>query len=74
MASSGRHPATVAHEIKENRTYIHNTYYLGKDCVNARRTNVVRYVCGDLDCEQNCCKCRLVDCQKHCDKYISQAC
>lgn len=69
-----RHPSTVAHEIKENRTYIHNTYYLGKDCVNARRTNVVHHVCGDLDCGQICCKCRLVDCQKHCDKYVSQAC
>ena len=23
----GRHPSTVAHEVLENRTLIHNTYY-----------------------------------------------
>lgn len=70
----GRHPSTVAHEIKENRTFIHNTYYLGKDCAHARRTNVVHHVCGDLDCKGICCKCKKVDCQKYCEKYISQAC
>ena len=70
----GRHPSTVAHEIKENRTYIHNTYYLGKDCANARRTNVVHHVCGDLECESICCECKVFDCQMFCEKYISQAC
>lgn len=32
----GRHPSTIAHEVKENRTYIHNQYPAGKDCRQAR--------------------------------------
>ena len=33
----GRHPSTVAHEVLENRTFIHNTYYAGKDCKKVRQ-------------------------------------
>lgn len=27
-----------------------------------------------MECEQNCCRCRRFDCQKHCKKYVSRAC
>lgn len=69
----GRHPSTVAHEIKENRTFIAGNYFLGKDCKYVRQ-HVVHHVCGDRDCDQNCCRCRCFDCRKHCEKYVSRAC
>lgn len=69
----GRHPSTIAHEIKENRTFILGNYFLGKDCKYVRQ-HVVQHVCGDVDCDQNCCRCRRFDCQKYCQKYVSRAC
>ena len=69
----GRHPSTIAHEIKENRTFIPGNYFLGKDCKFVRQ-HVVHHICGDMECEQNCCRCRRFDCQKHCGKYVSRAC
>ena len=69
----GRHPSTIAHEIKENRTFIPGNYFLGKDCKFVRQ-HIVHHLCGDMECEQNCCRCRSFDCQKHCEKYVSRAC
>lgn len=69
----GRHPSTIAHEIKENRTFIPGNYFLRKDCKFVRQ-HVVHHVCGDMECEQNCCRCRSFDCQNHCKKYVSRAC
>lgn len=69
----GRHPSTIAHEIKENRTFIPGNYFLGKDCKYVRQ-HVVHHVCGDMDCEENCCRCRSFDCRKYCEKYVSRAC
>ena len=68
-----RHPSTIAHEIKENRTFIPGNYFLRKDCRFVRQ-HVQHHVCGDESCEENCCRCRSVDCQKYCDKYVSRAC
>ena len=68
-----RHPSTIAHEIKENRTFIPGNYFLRKDCRFVRQY-VQRHVCGDESCEENCCRCRSVDSQKYCDKYVSRAC
>lgn len=68
-----RHPSTIAHEIKENRTFIPGNYFLRKDCRFVRQY-VQHHVCGDESCEENCCRCRSVDCQKYCGKYVSRAC
>lgn len=68
-----RHPSTIAHEIKENRTFIPDNYFLRKDCRFVRQ-HVQHHVCGDESCEENCCRCRSVDCQKYCGKYVSRAC
>ena len=68
-----RHPSTIAHEIKENRTFIPGNYFLRKDCRFVRQ-HVQHHVCGDESCEENCCRCRSVDCQKYCEKYVSRAC
>lgn len=69
----GRHPSTIAHEIKENRTFIPGNYYLRKDC-RFVRIHIHHHVCGDKDCYENCCKCRSIDCQMYCGKYESRAC
>ena len=42
---TGRHPSTIAHEVKENRTFIKGNYPNGKDCKWAR-TCAVRNLCG----------------------------
>ena len=68
-----RHPSTIAHEIKENRTFIPGNYFLRKDCRFVRQ-HVQHHICGDQDCEENCCRCRSFDCQKYCPKYVSRAC
>lgn len=68
-----RHPSTITHEIKENRTFIPGNYFLRKDCRFVRQ-HVQHHICGDQDCEENCCRCRSIDCQKYCPKYVSRAC
>ncbi len=71
----GRHPSTVAHEVFENRTYIRNTYYAGKDCRLVRSCHT-KGMCGaDEDgCRYSCKFCKGIDCTKICDKYQSVAC
>ena len=56
-----RHPSTIAHEIKENRTFIAGNYFRRKDCRFVRQ-HVQHHVCGDESCEKNC------------EKYVSRAC
>lgn len=68
-----RHPSTITHEIKENRTFIPGNYFLSKDCRFVRQ-HIQHHICGDQDCEENCCRCRSIDCQKYCPKYVSRAC
>ena len=72
-----RHPSTIAHEVKENRTFIHDTYFCGKDCQHAKNCNY-RKLCDDPDylefCYGRCIVCRLVDCRTVCERYVSIAC
>ena len=68
-----RHPSTIAHEVKDNRTFIPGHFFLGKDCRFAR-TYVQHHLCGDMECENNCCRCMEFNCQKNCEKDISLAC
>ena len=64
-----RHPSTIAHEVKENRTFIKGNYPNGKDCRMARQCTV-RNLCGcdEEACNTKCRLCREVDCTKVCDK------
>ena len=70
-----RHPSTIAHEVKENRTFIKGNYPNGRDCKMARKCTV-KHLCGcDEDaCNTKCRLCRGVDCTKVCNRYISVAC
>lgn len=70
-----RHPSTIAHEVKENRTFIQSTYPCGKDCKFVRQCHE-KHLCGcDEDvCRFPCKACRGVDCRTVCKKYVSIAC
>ncbi|SFB09135.1 Transposase and inactivated derivatives, IS30 family [Acetitomaculum ruminis DSM 5522] len=71
----GRYPSTVSHEVLENRTYIRNTYFAGKDCRLVRNCRK-KGMCGadEYACHYFCKHCRGVNCTKICDKYQSVAC
>lgn len=71
----GRHPSTVAHEVKENRTHIKATYYAGKDCKWVRQCKATG-LCGaeKYACGRKCKYCRGFDCRVVCEKYKSVAC
>ena len=70
-----RHPSTIAHEVKENRTFIHGNYMNGKDCKFVRNCRE-RQLCGcdDYACNAPCRLCKGVDCRTICTRYISVAC
>ena len=68
-----RHPSTIAHEVKENRTFIRGNYPNGKDCRYVRTRNV-HHLCGDPECDKNCCKCWKFYCVEKCPVYVSAAC
>ena len=70
-----RHPSTVAHEVLENRTYIRNTYYAGKDCKKVRKC-IRTCLCGASknSCGRKCKYCRGYDCTETCERYESIAC
>ena len=46
-----RHPTTIAHEVKENRTFIRGNYPNGKDCKYVRVKHE-KHVCGDQECDK----------------------
>ena len=71
----GRHPSTVAHEVLQNRTYIHATYCADKDCRYARKC-VKRGICGTEGsaCSYYCKYCKGFDCRSVCKDYCSVAC
>lgn len=70
-----RHPSTIAHEVKENRTFIKGTYYAGKDCKFARNCARKNLCVEDADaCNAKCKYCRGVDCRTLCERYESMAC
>lgn len=69
----GRHPSTIAHEVKVNRTYIQGSYFAGVDCKFVRQCKE-RHVCGAYDCDAICFRCREKDCRIYCERYVSTAC
>lgn len=68
-----RHPSTISHEVKENRTFIRGNYPNNKDCKFVRACSE-RYLCGDVSCHKRCWTCREHDCTKLCGRYQSRAC
>ena len=70
-----RHPSTVAHEVKENRTRIEATYYAGKDCKFVKQCKVKELCDGSEGaCGYFCKHCRGHDCTRLCNRYESIAC
>ena len=67
-----RHPTTVSHEVKTNRTLIRGHYYLGKDCSHVRNC-AKRNLCNS-ECKRRCCSCKEHDCREICDRYVSTHC
>lgn len=70
-----RHPSTIAHEVKENRTFIKGVYPNGKDCRYVRLCRE-RQLCGcdSYACNHMCRTCLGYDCRQICGKYESIAC
>ena len=51
-----RHPSTIAHEVKENRTFIKGNYPNGKDCRKVRHCTVTSlYYCDPMASWQKGC-------------------
>ena len=71
----GRHPSTIANEVKENRTFIKGVYPNGKDCRYVRKCKE-RGLCGcdTYTCNHMCRCCLGIDCRQICPKYESIAC
>ena len=70
-----RHPSTIAHEVKENRTRIEATYCAGKDCRHARKC-AMKQLCGaePYACDRFCKYCKGMDCRSLCERYESAVC
>ncbi len=68
-----RHPSTIAHEIKENRTFIRGSFFAGNDCKFVRHCKE-KHVCEDGYCNEKCFRCKANDCHIYCKRYISTAC
>lgn len=68
-----RHPSTIAHEVKENRTYSKGNFPRGKDCAYARKC-VIKHVCTDQVCDLKCSYCREFDCRVACERYKPMKC
>lgn len=69
----GKHPSTVANEIKLNRTPIEGNYPAGKDCKNVNKCRE-RNLCGREDCRKNCFTCFELDCRTVCSQYVPTKC
>ena len=70
-----RHPSTIAHEVKENRTFIKGVYPSDKDCKFVRHCREKQLCgCDEYACNYLCRSCRGVDCRTACKKYVSIAC
>lgn len=69
-----RHPSTIAHEVKENRTFIHGNYPGGNDCKFARQCRE-QHICGQDDfCNYYCRLCKVHNCHDYCKRYTSVKC
>ena len=68
----GRHPSTISHEVKMNRTVAKGNYFLNNDCRKARHC-VESGLCHE-SCKYICARCRNKDCRTMCDRYVSMEC
>ncbi len=68
----GRHPATVAREVKSNRSFTDGSYPFSNDCREAKYCNK-SHVCGDESCLMYCRMCSK-NCHDYCDQYRSISC
>ena len=71
----GRHPATIAREIKTNRTFIPGDFPFGNDCRYARKCGA-KNICdrNTEDCNFNCIYCKYVKCYTICHRYQPKGC
>ena len=69
----GRHPSTIAYEIRMNRTFIRGSYQFDKDCKHVKRCRE-KHLCNKSSCFYNCKICKEHDCRKRCICYESIAC
>ena len=71
----GRHPVTVAREIKENRTKLQVSFPLGNDCKKFANCHKRQMCDADIDaCNMDCKRCRGFKCRENCDEYESNEC
>lgn len=68
-----RHPSTISHEIKENRTYIVGIYPMNNDCRLARKCREY-HICHNNHCDDKCILCIRKDCHIYCKRYVSTKC
>ena len=69
----GRHPTTIATEVRQNRMMIIGRYPYGNDCRLATKC-MVHYLCGNGGCHFRCVSCHSQNCRDLCDKYVSNRC
>ena len=71
----GRHPSTIAHEVKANRMHIPAMHFHGNNCRRARQCAGTRkYLCGDTACKRSCALCKKYDCHELCKSYVARHC
>ncbi len=69
-----RHPSTIAHEVKNNRTKIIGLFPYGNDCKYAKDCHR-KVICEDKDyCNKICARCFDVKCSTVCSTYVSNEC
>lgn len=68
-----RHPSTIAHEVKTNRTFIKGRFPFGRDCLYARSC-AARNLCSEIDCSKKCRACMKQDCTTLCSRYKKIKC
>ena len=68
----GRHPSTIAREVKSNRSFTDGSYPFSNDCRNAKYCEKL-HVCGDESCLMYCRICSR-NCHDYCSQYCSVSC
>lgn len=68
-----RHPSTIAHEVKTNRTPIPGRFPMGRDCTEVRKC-AVRNLCTEPYCKKICRTCMRQDCRLVCKRYLPIKC
>ena len=68
----GRHPSTIAREVKANRSFTNGSYPFSNDCHEAKYCTKL-HVCGDESCDMYCRMC-IKNCHEYCSQYRSVSC